>query len=213
MSAVWANGPDNKTELLILLALADNADDYGKCWPSYETIAKKSRVSKRHVMRIISKLCADGYLRKRERMNKDGQTSNLYQINIELIGGDTVSLGGVTNNVTGGGDNRDTGGVTPMSPESSVNHKYEPSIIPESLNTDVFLAVWEEWQQYRKEIKKPLKPTSIKYQLRKLKEYPPETAAAMLTQSIENQWQGIFELKNGSQLGELKVAEDGSINV
>ena len=209
MSAVWSSGPQNKTELLVLLALADNADDTGKCWPSYETISKKSRVTRRHVIRIINKLCNDGYLEKKQRY----QTSNMYIINLEMIGGDTVSL--VTDNVTRPSDIGDTPLVTSTSYKPSVNHKLEPSI-PDNLNVESFLLVWEEWKQYRKEIKKPLKATSIKYQMKKLKKYTPETAAAMLVQSIENQWQGIFELKNGAGVGassKLVRNQDGSVNV
>ena len=214
MSAVWANGPANKTELLVLLALADNADDTGKCWPSYQTIADKSRVSKRHAMRIINKLCNDGYLSKKKRYKKGDHTSNMYQIDIEKIGSDTVSL--VTDNVTRGSDTHVTRVVTPMSPKPSVNRKFKTSIeVPPELNTEEFLAVWSDWVQYRKESKKPLKPTTISRQLNRLKKHPPEVAAAMLDQSIENQWQGIFELKNPGVVHSKKVLvnNDGSINV
>ena len=212
MSAVWANGPDSKTELLVLLALADNADDQGKCWPSYATIARKSRITRRHVIRIISKLCKDGYIKKKKRMQNQEQTSNIYMINIEKLGGDTVSL--VTDNVTTPSDNGDTPLVTTVTPEPSVNHNIETSI-PDELKTDIFIAVWKEWKEYRKEMRKPLKPTTIKRQFARLKKYSSETAAAMLVQSIENQWQGIFELKDGrvANKRDVKVQPDGSINV
>ena len=83
--------------------------------------------------------------------------------------------------------------------------------IPDELNHDVFLLVWEEWKEYRKESKKPLKPTTIKRQLARLKKYKPEIAAAMLVQSIEHQWQGIFELKDKPDGGrKVKVNQDGS---
>ena len=98
--------------------------------------------------------------------------------------------------------------------ENKKNKKTTSVQFPDELNVDSFLVVWDEWVQYRKEIKKPLNPTSIKYQLNKLKKHSPETAAAMLAQSIENQWQGIFELKDGAvSKVDLKVNQDGSVYV
>ena len=214
MNAAWQNGPSNKTELLVLLALADNADDQGRCWPSYQTIAEKSRVSRRHAIRIINKLCNDDYLEKKKRMKKGEQTSNMYLINTKKICSDNVSL--VTNNVTTPSDTNVTPVVTPMSPKPSFNHQIKPSIeIPDELNVGEFLEVWEDWKLYRKESRKPLKSTTIKRQLNRLKKHPPEVAAAMLNQSIENQWQGIFELKNPGvvQSKKITIGSDGSVNV
>ena len=93
--------------------------------------------------------------------------------------------------------------------------KVDNETIPDSLQVDSFLLVWEEWIQYRKEIKKTLKPTTIKRQLARLNKYRPEVAAEMLAQSIENQWTGIFELKDSRSVSkrDVKVQADGSINV
>jgi hypothetical protein len=44
------------TLLLAALAIADNADDSGIAWPGYPLIAKKTRMSVRHVPRIITAL-------------------------------------------------------------------------------------------------------------------------------------------------------------
>jgi len=67
-----------------------------------------------------------------------------------------------------------------------------------------FLECWNEWQTFRSEIKKPLTPTAIKKQLQMLLGKNVATAIAMIEQSIRNQWQGIFELKekhNGTTTG------------
>lgn len=93
--------------------------------------------------------------------------------------------------------------------------RIEDELIPDSLQVESFLVVWDEWIQYRKEIKKTLKPTTVKRQLAKLKKYRPEVAGEMLAQSIENQWIGIFELKDNKAVSkrDVKVQSDGSINV
>lgn len=69
---------------------------------------------------------------------------------------------------------------------------------------DDFKPVYQEWLKYRKEIKKPLKETSIKAnynQLLKLANNDLETAKAIINQSIANGWQGLFELKQQNSYG------------
>jgi hypothetical protein len=57
MSQVWAaGGLDDKSELLVLLALADWADDAGECYPSIPKLAEKARMSERNVRYMLAKL-------------------------------------------------------------------------------------------------------------------------------------------------------------
>jgi hypothetical protein len=54
MTAVWDYSRASGTPLLVLLKLADWANDDGECWPSISTIAQKCRLKdERHVKRII----------------------------------------------------------------------------------------------------------------------------------------------------------------
>lgn len=70
------------TETLLMLALADYADQTGKCWPSKETLARRSRVSKRTVDKYINKLSENGWL---EITYLGGRKSNVYTLNIDKI--------------------------------------------------------------------------------------------------------------------------------
>ena len=70
------------TETLLMLALADYADQNGRCWPSKETLARRSRVSKRTVDKYLHKLAADEWI-KIESMG--GRKSNNYTLNISKI--------------------------------------------------------------------------------------------------------------------------------
>ena len=56
-----------------------------------------------------------------------------------------------------------------------------------------FKSAWEDWQQHRKEKKKPLTPTSTKLQLQTLKEMGLDRAIKAIDYSIEKGWTGIFE--------------------
>lgn len=66
---------------LVLMALADNADDHGYCWPKMKTIAAKCSTSERTVQRTIKTLLAAGLLKKDARFSASGrQVSNGYTL-------------------------------------------------------------------------------------------------------------------------------------
>lgn len=56
MAHVWDHGPEDRNELLVLLALADFCNDAGECWPSMQTIARKARMTERGVQKIIRRM-------------------------------------------------------------------------------------------------------------------------------------------------------------
>jgi hypothetical protein len=75
---------------LVLMALADAADDQGVCWPSVSTLAKKCTVSTRTVQRSLRTLIDRGLLIAEPRQRRDGSsTSNCYRLLI--AGGDNLS--------------------------------------------------------------------------------------------------------------------------
>lgn len=63
MTWVWEHGRAQGADLLLLLAIADCADDTGRnAWPSTATLARKTRVSDRTVQRMITRLVTAGAL-------------------------------------------------------------------------------------------------------------------------------------------------------
>ncbi|MPZ66632.1 MAG: hypothetical protein GEU83_14350 [Pseudonocardiaceae bacterium] len=63
MNWVWDHSPAAGTELLVLLAIADNADDTGaNAFPAAATLARKTRLDARTVRRVIRRLEDDGRL-------------------------------------------------------------------------------------------------------------------------------------------------------
>lgn len=56
MSSVWESAPVRGGRLLVLLALADFANDNGICWPSITTLAQKARLKRRQTQHIVKKL-------------------------------------------------------------------------------------------------------------------------------------------------------------
>lgn len=70
---------------MVLIKLADQANDDGLCWPSYQTIAEACQVSRRTVIRHIKSLEEDGYLNITKTYDKANKKnfSNRYQLTID----------------------------------------------------------------------------------------------------------------------------------
>jgi hypothetical protein len=85
MTAVWDNTPYEGGELLVLLALADWADDQGRCWPSVPSIAQKARMKERQVYNILRKFRADEVIQCEQGGGRGHST--VYLINTAKIAG------------------------------------------------------------------------------------------------------------------------------
>lgn len=82
MTRVWAKSKQKSGALLLMLALADFANDDGIAWPSVKTLAAKSRLSERQCQRIIDRLQAKGELYAMPATGR-GHT-NLYFVAVGL---------------------------------------------------------------------------------------------------------------------------------
>lgn len=139
MTFVWDHAPVKGSKLIVLLALADHANDHGHCWPSMERIAHRARMSERQAQRVIVGLVDEGLLRVEKR---NGQSS-LYTV---LLGGRT-STSGVTSSV-------DTPDIA-MSPEPSIEpskevvdekeSKKENRATATQLENEAIDRVWSYW--------------------------------------------------------------------
>lgn len=69
--------------------------------------------------------------------------------------------------------------------------------LPVELDKKITPEQWNEWQDYRKEIKKPLTPTAISKQVKFLTEQP--NPAECINTAIMNSWQGLFEVRGNGQ--------------
>lgn len=92
-SLVWEHSKHKDTALLLMLAIADHADDNGYAWPSIPTLQSKIRVdSPRTVHYNLKKLVGSGELvinkTKGGRSNTHG-----FQINVEYLKDATIVAG------------------------------------------------------------------------------------------------------------------------
>ncbi len=90
MSYVWDIPEFKGSDKLVMLCLADHADDDGLCWPSIDTIARKSGVSPTTVKATLKKLEAGGWILKRNQFKKADsgrlvRSNNQYQLPVLLL--------------------------------------------------------------------------------------------------------------------------------
>lgn len=80
----WKRSKVGGTTLLLLLALADIADDWGYCYPDLAIFARKARQDKKTVLEMLKKLERVGEIRRLalERGHLNGRTRShaFYQV-------------------------------------------------------------------------------------------------------------------------------------
>jgi Helix-turn-helix domain len=128
-NAVWKHSKQKSGGLVVLLAIADYANQEGNAWPAVSTLAKKTRMSPRNVQRWLRKIECDGELLIIP--NQSGHRTNTFRV--------CVCESKLTSkNESSDPDDADVGnGVTPASPiaDASVSQSVsEPSIEPSSLS-------------------------------------------------------------------------------
>jgi hypothetical protein len=130
----------NPARKLVLLKLADNANDDGVCFPSYQYIADKCEMSKRSAISHIDDLIKMGFVTKKARKNKDGLSTNLYLLHLvngsenSALGGEKISLGS-ENSALGGSEN--SAPITSHSFNLSINRISDDEISANAEHTEV----------------------------------------------------------------------------
>lgn len=106
MGQVWSGYPGRGAALLALLALADWADENGRCFPAMATIAKKCRVTKSQAQRVVHGLIDAGFVEVigNENGGAPGSTRQ-YKINLDALTGSQSTTG--SGNATGRKNARD----------------------------------------------------------------------------------------------------------
>lgn len=80
----WAQTTERTPSFILLLALADMADDEGQCWPKLKTLAEKCKHTPRTIQRWLKKLESSGLLTVSQRcLPGRRQTSNIYTLAVD----------------------------------------------------------------------------------------------------------------------------------
>jgi DNA-binding MarR family transcriptional regulator len=200
----------------LLAYLADRQGDNGRAWPGMRRIAADLGLSINSIRRAAARAEKAGLLAVERR----GQRRSLvYRVTVPTaseLNTDSVSGSDTDANqeVYPIRTQAVSESATKVYPNRTRNHTHRTSPrnqtqvtrarrtlaplpdLPARLDTPDFRAAWDEWQQYRRELRKPLTSATARRQLAELAAAGPETAAAMLRQSIGRGWHSIFPLKD-----------------
>lgn len=203
MTIVWGTALPC-TDKLVLLALADNANDEGHCWPSVQTLAAKCGIEPRSVTRVMDRLEHAGHLTRHERAGR----SNDYTLHPRLkVTPDLKSP------LTNGHPTPDRGSPPPLtvgqgtpdlkSPITIIEPSVEPSENRKSARERALevhgldLKAWEAWQTYRAERKPAIKSASLVAAAEELAAFG-DRQAAVVKHSVAQGYQGLYPPKGSN---------------
>ena len=201
MSKLWENGPQNKTQLLVLLALADFANDEGRCWPSMATIGKKARLTERGARKVVRQLEADGWLEV--HIGSGRHRCNVYIVHTEPKNENVkpgIEFPQEPEDKKHGTQTLKTlnhSSAKPSKTSKETSNRSAREILCEIIRektADDFIA-------YRQERKNPITPQAAKQLVRKTQRF--EDPDRAFNESIANGWQGVFPDNSNSQTGRL----------
>ena len=170
----------NPARKLVLLKLADNANDDGICFPSYQYIADKCEMTRRSAISHIEYLIKMGLVSKKERKNKDGSISNLYFLHLEQ-GSENFALG--SENISP----RTSHSLEPVNEPKKTTQKSESEMLLEQFGISGQLA--KDFITHRKAKKAPITETVMNGFLREANKAELSVAESVAI-SIERNWQG-----------------------
>lgn len=120
MKQVWEKSESKGSHRLVLLFLADYANEAGECWPGVATIADRCKLGERYVQRILGDLTAAGEI---EVVTRPGR-SNVYRLGVVYSSPQGVAYSSPR------GEPQYTPGVNPSTPRSNIDPLKETSSDP-----------------------------------------------------------------------------------
>ena len=164
----------NPLRKLVLLKLADNANDQGECWPSYAYIADQCEIGHSTVRKHIGELVKAGFVSVKHRKGPKGSSTNVYTISICH---DVAPLPDSTPNLLPDSIGVPPDSRPPMPPDSTgISHSLEPvneplkDLVTTSKKSALDFSKWpalpseqvfKDWLAVRKQKKAKLTQTAI----------------------------------------------------
>jgi hypothetical protein len=223
MARVWEGSKHAGSELLMLLAIADFADDNGRAYPSISSLALKCRTKPRYAMVLLEALSAGGELEIRRQQGAIGRggRTNLYRIVFDRLGTaqtEVVNQGAPVNQsavvhqgaassapgfreVVNQGAAKPSGTVRTTKDARKRAAAFDAAQIelPDWLPSES----WMAWVADRKERRKPITQRAAEAQIKALERYRGDghQPADVIEYSISGGYQGLFPPKHAASPG------------
>lgn len=199
----------------VVYGVVDALDNDDGCFASNAYLSRHLGLGERQIRNILQEL-EDARLIT--RVVHDGRrvirTVEKVALNNALSDAQVTRTEGAAKNCLGGRQNIATGGGKKLPPYNKEDNKGDidtKSRMPFSsslpFESEAFSNAWAKWQDYRKEMKKPLKPKTVEAQWAQFKEWGEAEAIKAIDTSILNGWVGLFRPKNVTS-GRTLTAQD-----
>lgn len=206
MTLAWIAVVGAHTDKLVLLALADNANDEGECFPSLTNIARRCEMHRATVIRSIQSLEASGHISRHVRPGRN--TGYMVHPSQPATSSTQQPVAGSNQSQRATNPSQPATSPSPLINPSPSENRHKPSKRegrvsakipqPESEGpppSNLNVEAWHRWEQYRRQIRKPIHSASRLSAQRKLAAFGTDQEP-VVEQSIANGWQGLFALKD-----------------
>lgn len=186
------------TDKLVLLALADIANDEGEAYPSNKLLTERTGLCERAVRLSLTRLSAAGVLAQKFRTGR----STIYLLNPGTScpparnapqektpdRGALDAHGGAPD--AGEGAPRAPITITKPSPTRQKKKKGDAFALPDWISADW----WRQWEEHRRAIRKPLTDLARLLQVERLQELAADGHEPVdcIKAAIANRWQGFY---------------------
>ena len=186
MTAVWEIDLP-ASDKIVLLALADCANDEGKCWPGMTTLTQKCSKGERTIQASVKRLVAAGHLSRKEVLGRG--CKYVVHPSKDCAPAENAPPQKLTKTPakSAGKPSRTVNGCSNEQHERVKGWPEIPDWVP--------VAEWNGFVRMRKTIRKPLTDRAVTTIIRKLERFRANghDPGAVLDTSTENSWAGIFE--------------------
>lgn len=190
---VWALKQDvrNASAKLLLISLANYADEDGVCWPSIDRLSKDCSTSRQTVMNATKRLIDLGMIKAQKRTGGSnyGARSMLYTLNTAESQQSGLSDAPKVQNVIAESQRIRPEPIKEPITRKEVKEKWK---LPEGVNREA----WSDFEQHRKTTKAKLTNLARTKAANRLKTLTHEQQQACVDESITSGWPGLFPDKH-----------------
>jgi predicted transcriptional regulator len=199
MSLVWSLDLID-SQKIVLLALADSANDEGHCWPSMSSLVRKCSKGERTIQAVIKELVKAGHVTRHE---KPGKGCNYYiHPRSDCAPAKTAPPQRLRDTPAAVADKPSRTVIKEIEAKASTSSAREPNPFPKPEWADV--QVWSDFMANRKAKKARNTATAYKGFLGDIdrlvtQQWPPDR---LLEYAAAKGWAGIYEPKDGYNDGQ-----------
>jgi hypothetical protein len=180
--------------------IIDSLDNEDGCYASNGYLARSLGLAERQIRNLLREL---DDLKLIVRLEQDGRRIIRTVEKVALLDALVVQGGGKKlptprqKIATGGGKKLPTYNKEDNKVDKDTRNS-APVVGSLPFSSKAFEDAWFKWVDYRKEIKKPLKPTSVDFQWKQFILWGEKKSIDSIEASITNGWTGLFEPRNFS---------------